>query len=66
MIIAITIYDKDDPIVDLCKRLKVKDFRVAEEDVLSRSHEAALLTKADIVTRVTSDCSVIDPAIIEK
>lgn len=65
IIIATTTNETDQPIMDLCQRLGVKVFRGSEEDVLSRYFGAAQANDIDIVVRVTSDCPVIDPTVID-
>ena len=66
IVIATTTNDTDVPIVELCKRLKVQIYRGPEDDVLARYHGAAREHNADPVVRVTSDCPVIDPEIIDR
>lgn len=66
LVIATTINQTDEPIVDLCDRLSVKHFRGSEDDVLSRYYESAKESQADIVVRVTSDCPLIDPDVINQ
>lgn len=66
IIIATTIKKEDDIIVEEAKKLNVKYFRGSEEDVLSRYYYAAKENNADIVIRITSDCPLIDPQIIDK
>lgn len=66
IVIATTINDTDLPIIELCNRLSVPFFRGSEEDVLSRYYKAALSYKADIIVRVTSDCPIVDPQVIDK
>lgn len=39
--------------------------RGSEHDVLSRFHDAALLTNPDFVVRVTGDCPFVDPVLID-
>jgi spore coat polysaccharide biosynthesis protein SpsF len=66
LVIATTTNEQDDPIVELCDRLGVKFYRGSEEDVLERYYEAAQQHQADVVVRVTSDCPLIDPEIVDK
>ena len=65
-VIATTTNDTDQPIVLLCERLGVSVTRGSEHDVLARYHEAALATNADVVVRITSDCPIIDPKVIDR
>lgn len=72
IIIAITTNKEDDKIVALVKNYhpKVSVFRGDENDVLDRYYQAALefknicINKFDII-RITSDCPLIDPKIID-
>jgi spore coat polysaccharide biosynthesis protein SpsF len=64
--IATTTNQTDESIVELCNRLAVAYFRGSEEDVLGRYYQAATAHKADTVVRVTSDCPLIDPKVIDK
>lgn len=66
IVIATTILEKDNDIVEESNRLKVAYFRGSEEDVLSRYYYAAKENNADIIVRVTSDCPLIDSEITEK
>lgn len=66
IVIATTENDADAPIVGLCQALEVDYFRGSEQDVLSRYYGAAQAAQADVVVRVTSDCPLIDPAIIDE
>lgn len=66
LIIATTTKDTDQPIVDLAERLGIKVFRGSEEDVLSRYFYAAQENDLDVVVRITSDCPLIDPAVIDR
>ena len=65
IVIATTIKEQDSQIVDLCIKLNTSFYRGPEDDVLSRYYEAALNYEADLVVRVTSDCPLIDPSIID-
>jgi spore coat polysaccharide biosynthesis protein SpsF len=66
LVIATTTNDTDQPIIELCEHLGVAYYRGSEEDVLSRYYEAATQFGADAVVRVTSDCPLIDPAVVDK
>lgn len=66
IIVATTINDTDQPIIDLCNRLNVKYFRGSEEDVLKRVLEAAKSVSADIIVEITGDCPFVDPVIVNE
>lgn len=66
LVIATTINKSDQPIIELCKKLNINYYRGSEEDVLSRYYEAAKQYQADVIVRVTSDCPLIDPAVIDE
>ena len=57
---------EDDPIVQECRCLTAPCFRGSDEDVLKRYHGAALAHSADAVVRITSDCPLIDPGVIDR
>ncbi|PEB51543.1 acylneuraminate cytidylyltransferase [Bacillus pseudomycoides] len=66
IIVATTTNKKDNPIIELCKQISVPYYRGAEDDVLSRYYEAAKQFSVDVIVRLTSDCPIIDPDIIDK
>jgi spore coat polysaccharide biosynthesis protein SpsF len=66
IIIATTTKESDDQIVQLCQQLSIPYYRGSEEDVLSRYYEAATEFNVDVVVRLTSDCPIIDPNVIDK
>lgn len=66
IIIATTLNNTDDPIVSLSEKLKISYSRGPEEDVLKRYYLAAAECKADLIIRVTSDCPLLDPGIIDQ
>ena len=66
IVIATTINASDDPIASLCAQQGVPCHRGSELDVLSRYADAARLHAADVVVRITSDCPLIDPALIDQ
>ena len=66
VVIATTINETDEPIVQLCNNLSTPYFRGSQEDVLSRYYETAKAHQADLIVRVTSDCPLIDPQVIDR
>ncbi len=66
LVIATTENETDEPIVELCRKLQVPYFRGPEEDVLARYFGAAREFQADSIVRITSDCPLIDPEIIDR
>lgn len=65
VIIATSNSEKDDPIIDLCNRLSIPFYRGSENDVLSRFYNCASNYNADVIVRLTADCPVIDPFVVE-
>lgn len=65
IVIATTTNSNDDVIVKEAENLKVDYFRGSEDDVLSRYYFASKKFNADIIIRITSDCPLIDPTIID-
>ena len=66
VIVATTRNKEDDPIVELCESISVDYYRGEEEDVLGRMYQAAATTDCDSIVRLTGDCPMIDPEIIDK
>lgn len=65
VIVATTTAPQDDAIVHRCNQFKTPHFRGSENDVLSRYYEAAQHFRVDPVIRVTSDCPLIDPQVLD-
>lgn len=66
VIVATTVLPEDDAIVEACGALDVRVSRGSELDVLDRYHQAALAARADAVVRITSDCPLLDPALVDE
>ena len=65
-VIATTVLPEDDRTEEYCTANNFNCFRGSSSDVLSRYYEAAVKFGADIIIRITSDCPVIDPIIIDR
>lgn len=65
-VIATTENSADDPLVALAKRLFVRCHRGSEDDVLARVVDAAQATRAQVVVRVTADCPLLDPGLVDE
>jgi spore coat polysaccharide biosynthesis protein SpsF len=66
VVIATTTNTEDDVIVREARRLGVQVFRGSSDDVLARYHGAAHASSADAIVRVTSDCPLIDPGVVDR
>ena len=61
IIVATTKRKKDDPIVKIAKKMKVKFFRGSKNDVLDRYYQTAKKFNLNGIIRITADCPFIDP-----
>ena len=61
---ATTTDPSDDPVAEYCDFSGIPFTRGSLYDVLDRYYQAAKQAKADVVVRITADCPVIDPELI--
>lgn len=66
IVIATTVNSEDDIVVEFCRENNIKWFRGSEDDVLDRYYQAANSCGADPIVRITADCPVIDPTIVDE
>ena len=65
IVIATSLEKRDAEIIELFKDSNIKVFKGSENDVLDRYIETAIQTDADIIVRVTGDCPLIDPKLVD-
>lgn len=66
VVIATTKDSSDDIVEELCAKHGYLFYRGSQYDVLDRYYQAARQFNADVIVRVTGDCPMIDPQIIDE
>lgn len=66
IVVATTDQPADDAVERFCQKEKIACVRGSEHDVLARYHLAIERFPADVVVRITADCPLIDPAIVDE
>ena len=66
VLIATTSDPSDDALEAACRERGYPVYRGSQFDVLDRFYQAARQAQADVVVRLTADCPVIDPAVIDQ
>jgi spore coat polysaccharide biosynthesis protein SpsF len=65
VVVATTNKKEDDPVAELAVKTGYQVFRGSAEDVLARYYNAAVKYGADVVVRITADCPLIDPDVVD-
>ena len=66
IVIVTSIKKRDIPILKFAKNNGVDSYAGSEEDLVDRHFQAAKKFKADILVRITADCPLVDPEIVDK
>jgi glutamate-1-semialdehyde 2,1-aminomutase len=66
ILVATTEDPKDDPLVQYVEFMGIPVFRGSEADVLDRYVRAADLAGASILVRITGDCPLVDPELVDE
>ena len=65
IVVATSTNPNNDSLADLVNSLGYTCFRGSEADVLARYIEAAQEVNADVVIRITGDCPLVDPELVD-
>lgn len=65
IIVATTIESEDNIIAEKCKEWGVNLYRGSLDDVLDRYYQAAKIFNAKTIVRITADCPLIDPEVVD-
>lgn len=65
LVVATSYHESDEQLFNICKQYGVECMRGNLNDVLDRFFEVAKLYKPDHVVRLTGDCPLIDPRLID-
>ncbi len=65
VVVATTTLLADDRVEALCREQGLSCFRGHPTDVLDRYHSAAVVHRAEVIVRITGDCPVIDPNVVD-
>ena len=65
VLVATTTEKTDDVLADHCKSKKIPVFRGSSEDVLKRYVDACRKYSASVVVRITGDCPLVDPQLVD-
>ena len=66
ILLASTISEQDKELHKVVSNLGYDTFAGSEDDLLDRHYQAARKFNAEIIVRITGDCPLIDPGIIDK
>lgn len=66
LVVATSTDPSDDPVDDIATRMNVECFRGSLDDVLDRFYQAASIWQAEHIVRLTADCVLADPALIDE
>lgn len=66
VLVATSLEQADDPIAEFCDHRGYTFYRGSLHDVLDRYYQAAKSLSAGIVVRITADCPLIDPLVIDQ
>jgi glutamate-1-semialdehyde 2,1-aminomutase len=66
IVVATSVDPRNEPMVEHLRSLGYMCEQGSEQDVLARYLQAARACKADVVVRITGDCPLIDPVLVDE
>jgi len=66
VVVATTVDPSDNAVADFCQAQGYSISRGSVQDVLDRYYQAAKTYRADVVVRITADCPLIDPDLVDQ
>ena len=66
IVVATSVDERNQPLVDHISKLGYRCYQGSENDVLDRYIQAAKMAQADVVIRVTGDCPLVDPDLVDE
>lgn len=65
IVVATSVDARNAPLVDYVRALGYVAYQGSEDDVLDRYFQAARQVEADVVVRITGDCPLVDPVLVD-
>jgi len=66
IMLATSVNKENDPLVNIIAKLGYDVFRGSEDDVLGRYYKASKQYEPESVIRITGDCPIIDPSLVDE
>ena len=66
LIVATSTHESDEPLAMLCREIGIDCYRGSHDDVLDRFYRAARRFSPDHIVRLTGDCPLADPVVIDQ
>lgn len=66
IVVATSVDSRNQALVDYVSGLGYRCYQGSENDVLDRYIQAAKTVQADVIVRITGDCPLVDPALVDE
>ena len=66
IVVATSEEKRDDKLESIVESLGFKCTRGSEKDVLNRFYKSAKFLEADVIVRITGDCPLVDPKLVDE